>query len=71
MIIYFARSAEKILRFYFARSAEKILRFYFARSAEKILVLRKLKWLKRDKMKMNKYHVGEAAEGGGAGGGRV
>ena len=41
------------------------MEFYFARSAEKNLVLRKLKWLKRDKMKMNKYHVGEAAEGVG------
>ena len=33
-------------------------------------MLRKLKWLKRDKMKMNKYHVGEAAEGGAEGGGK-
>ena len=32
-------------------------------------MLRKLKWLKRDKMKMNKYHVGEAAAEGGRGGG--
>ena len=34
---YFARSAEKILKFYFARSAEKIFRIQYARSAEKKL----------------------------------